>query len=502
MNSSLSASTSPSPQSAKAAPRSRGWEFAPYVWWVIFGAVIWMNLLAIAPTYQFWQRECVIGECYDMQLRLFQLRAWLAMGFTREAYAALALASTLLPAAVYILVGLILFRAKPRDGMVYFTSLTLVLFGGVTYSGILGILARENPLWWYPVLALDLLGSVFIIAFFYVFPNGHFAPRWMRYVLALYALEQVLELLNNPPINLRFMPEIVVDGAFILSVLSVVATQVYRYRRVATPAERRQTKWVVYATSLALIGFIGSALLFVSIQALYENVLAEVMLTFLLAVLISVIPISIAIAMLRARLWDIDLIINRTIVYGAMTAIVAGLLAVLSDLARKFFLALTGETSELAPIVATLLIVALFEPIRKRVQGFVDRHFKYATGTLGAFGDKVSEFVQMNDAHALARRFLQETLTSFDVASGAVYLGEGNAMQLVASAGNWSGHGALGVPLEYAGKRVGLIALAARKNGDAYSEQDRAGLDKIAAVVAHAIVLAETLKQAPVQAST
>ena len=59
-----------------------------------------------------------------------------------------------------------------------------------------------------------------------------------------------------------------------------------------------------------------------------------------------------------------------------MTAIIAGLLAVLSDLAKRFFLAVTGETSEFAPIVATLIIVAAFEPIRKRVQDFMDRHFK------------------------------------------------------------------------------------------------------------------------------
>lgn len=480
---------------AKPAPPKRipaPWVAATQIfWWLVFAAVVGMNLLAISPLYEFLQHACVSDECNDFQLRLFLFRGWLAMGFTAQAYAAIAMAVNFIPTFAYLIVGAILFFAKPIERMVYFTSLVLILFGGVTYSGTVIILTQQNPLWWYPIVVFNFLGGLGILVFFFLFPNGELAPPWSRYWVAFLFLHQVLETINFRPINLRFLPQVYVDVVFVVSVMSVVIAQLWRYRYVSNATERRQTKWVVYGTSLALFTFIGAALTFVAIPGLTENVLAEVGLSLILGVLISIIPISIAIAMLRSRLWDIDLIINRTIVYGSMTAIIAGMLAVLSDAARKFFLALTGETSEIAPMVATLLIVALFEPIRKRVQEFVDRHFKYATGALGAFGDKVSEFVQMNDADALAKRFLKETLASFDVESGAIYLGHDKSLRLVSSAGEWNGRAVLGVPLEHAGRSVGLLALGTRTSGDTFSEQERASLQKTAAVVAHAIVLAE-----------
>ncbi len=167
------------------------------------------------------------------------------------------------------------------------------------------------------------------------------------------------------------------------------------------------------------------------------------------------IPISIGIAILRSRLWDIDLILNRTLVYGV--------LAVSSDLTKRFFLAVTGESTELAPIVATLVVVALFEPLKCRGETFVDRHFKYATGTFGAFGDELSKFVTLNDPEAPSTQFLQEAVGSLGAENGAVYLGAGSHLHLVQSVGKWDGHAEIAVPLESAGTGVGLIALGAYK---------------------------------------
>jgi hypothetical protein len=286
------------------------------------------------------------------------------------------------------------------------------------------------------------------------------------------------------------MPQFVVDATFIATILAVVAVQLYRYRWVSNARERRQTKWVVYGTSISLVGFISAALLFVTLPPLYESVIANVSLTFLLALLISAIPVCIAIALLRARLWDIDLIINRTLVYGVMTAIVAGLLAVLSDLAKGVFLALTGRATELAPMVATLMIVALFDPIRKRVQGFVDRHFKYATGTFGEFAEELARYVQMNDADELARRFLKEALATFDARGGAVYLGQGAEQRVVSTVGTWDGQAGMSAPLEYGGKNWGMVELGPALNGDPYDDAERASLKNMSALVARAIQVA------------
>lgn len=484
------------PQSKTLIPRNLT-ALAQLGWWLVFGAIVILNLLALPLNYQGLQRECVGGLCIDQQLGFLELRGWLELGLSRASYATVALGISLLPIVIYLGTALFLYRSKPDARIVYFTSLILILFGGVSFPGLLKALARDNTVWWFPVLTLDYLGSVGVVAFFYLFPNGQFLPRWTRVALLLWAIEQVLERLDAPPLDWNFLPLAFLDVAFLLAILSAIVAQVLRYRRHSTPTERQQTKWVVLGTTTALTGLLVSYLIFGLSPSLQQSVIAEVTLSFVLSVLICLIPISIAIAMLRARLWDIDLILNRALVYGTVTAVLTGLLAVSADLAKRFFVAVSGA-SDLAPIFATLIVVAAFEPIRKRAQLFADRHVKYATGTLGAFGDELNTFVRLNDADALAQRFLQEAIKTFGAGSGAVYLGNGTQMRLVSSVGAWNGNAALAVPMEYAGITAGLIALGVRTNGEHYDEAQRENLKQMAALVAHAIELTQHLKHGTV----
>lgn len=476
--------------------------FARVTWWIAFAATVVLNLLALPLNLQLLQRECVSPPCFGNQLNLVLFRNWLAMGFSREDYAQLSVAIGLVPLVIFLSIALILFVRKSEDPIVFFTSLMLLTFGG-TYSDFITVLARENALWWIPAIGLEYIGSVLVMVFFYIFPNGKFVPRWTRFIAVFWTFEQLLEVLNNPPINLRFLPTGFVDVAFVAVAASAVFALLYRYRRVQNSAEHRQTKWVVFGTITGLVGVVASVLLFSFVLSLQENVAAGVILTVLLALFVSLIPISIGISILRSRLWDIDLIINRTLVYGTVTAILAGVLAVSSDLTKRFFLALTGESSELAPILATLIVVAAFEPLRKRVQKFADQHVKYSTGSLGAFGEELGKYLELNDPDALARRFLKESLSSLRAASGAIYLGQGSHLQMVTSEGEWKGRAELAVPMEHAGRHVGLVALGERANGETYDEDDRKALKEMSELVARAIELAEHLEHegTPVQPS-
>jgi len=175
----------------------------------------------------------------------------------------------------------------------------------------------------------------------------------------------------------------------------MVWSQIYRFRRVSSPAQRQQTKWVVFGLTLGVAGTFP-----LQLPVDLSLVGGDTPLTLLLldagfSLSLLLIPLSIGVAVLRSHLFDIDLLINRTLVYGLLTALLVlvyfgGIVAL-----QRVFVALTGEKSTLAVVASTLAIAALFSPLRRGIQSFIDRRFyrrKYdARKTLEAFSAKLRE---------------------------------------------------------------------------------------------------------------
>jgi hypothetical protein len=163
--------------------------------------------------------------------------------------------------------------------------------------------------------------------------------------------------------------------------------------RHARELERQQIKWFVYATVLTICGGI---LTYPVSEAIGSQWLKWVgFVPFIVGVM--AIPISMGIAILRYRLYEIDTLINRTLVYGALTAILAGVYFGGVAMTQVILRALTGqgEQPQLAIVVSTLVIAALFNPLRRRIQSFIDRRFyrrKYdAAKTLEAFSARLRD---------------------------------------------------------------------------------------------------------------
>jgi hypothetical protein len=211
--------------------------------------------------------------------------------------------------------------------------------------------------------------------------------------------------------------------------------------------------------------------------------------------------LSLGIAILRHRLWDIDLLINRTLVYVPLTAILAGLFSALLGVSQRAFVALTGDKSDAAVVVTTLVVVAAFEPIRAGLRTTVDRYFREAPDRarpLKAFGEQMRWVAQVIDVAEMTRRVLDEAVAAFEAECGELSLLAGSSAPLRHTRGDWRADRArLSVPLESGGVRVGLIALGARRGNADYTASDQQLLQSIAATVVSVVRVAGTASGLP-----
>src|SRR5215218_1541253 len=249
-----------------------------------------------------------------------------------------------------------------------------------------------SPFWTVSARVVGFLGAASFALFAYVFPDGRFVPRWSRW-LALAAIMVVApgSLFPHSLLSTLRYPLVNVLGSFVL-VGMVLFVQGYRYTRVSDATQRQQTKWVV----LGLVVALGGYCLFLLLDALLPSVLlASLLANTAYFVLLLFIPISIAIAILRYRLYEIDTLINRTLVYGVLTVMLVALYFGGIVVLQTVFVVLIGQQSTLAVVASTLLIAALFNPLRRRIQSFIDRRFyrrKYdARKTLEAFSAKLRD---------------------------------------------------------------------------------------------------------------
>jgi hypothetical protein len=196
--------------------------------------------------------------------------------------------------------------------------------------------------------------------------------------------------------------------------VSSIVVQVYRYFRVSNTIERQQTKWVVFAVVVGVILFLGALLMVLARPDRSQRITQYWFLTSLgFAALSYLLPIAIGIAITRYRLFDIDIIIRKTLVYSVLTALLAliyfGGVVLVQQLTRSI-----TASSDLAIAVSTLVIAALFFPLRRRVQTAIDRRFyrrKYdAAKTLAAFGVTVRDEVELDRLTSELLNVVNETM--------------------------------------------------------------------------------------------
>jgi hypothetical protein len=308
----------------------------------------------------------------------------------------------------FVVIAAVIVLRRSEDWMALLVSFSLIAFGPYLLGGV-NLTLSTLPGW---NLVSQLLLASGVLAFtslFYLFPNGRFVPRSARYLFAAFGVAWLVGTSWNTSEILRGTylggeHSSLVDVVEIVLTLAMlvggIAAQVYRYVRVSGAVERQQTKWVV----VGLIGPILTLVLWLTVLSRLEAFSTSAGALFLLllplmALLALALPASVGISILRYRLFDIDLIIRRTLIYTLLTVILALFYFGSVVFLQQLFRATTGQGSEIAIIVSTLAIAALFNPLRRRIQEVIDRRFyrrKYDAATvLAAFGATARDEVDL-----------------------------------------------------------------------------------------------------------
>jgi hypothetical protein len=355
------------------------------------------------------------------------------LGWSLNGYAGYLTALNLLVIFAHLVIGLIVFWRRSNDPMALAVAFALVTNGAWLPLTLMYGQAPQRALAPSLVHVITYLGLVSGLALLFVFPDGRFVPGWTRALAGGWAgLSLMAIFFPSTPVSLTQW-SILLQIVVLLALAGAgVFAQLYRYLRVSTPLQRQQTKWAILGLTLAVSGPFGYFLPFVIVPAittpevpniLYQRVgsaLFTVSLLFRLGGLtlfnlaLLIFPISFVVAILRYRLWDIDALINRTLVYAALTGSLA-LIYLLGVAALQGILrALTGQGDQLAIVATTLGIAALFNPMRSRIQRGIDRRFyrrRYdASRALAAFSTTVQEKVELEGVSQALLQAIDETV--------------------------------------------------------------------------------------------
>ncbi len=423
------------------------------------------------------------SSCTIQQLSAAAVSTLRNVGLSLGDYIAFYLAVILISTLLCYAVAAILLWRRSDDWMALLVSLMLMSFApGIISNGV------RFSQWFGPEVAphvsslFDSINLAILVLVFFLFPDSRFVPRWTRWIMGLQLALSIF---------FAFLPRFTSDVAnsiaivsFVGILLSLVFAQVYRYRRVSTPTQRQQTKWVVYSLVVSLTLVVGLLVLFQPQPGSLSSAL-DIMANLLL----TLIPLSFAVAILRYHLWDIDLIIKRTLVYGVLTTcVVAVYILVVGYLGALFR---TGNNL-LIELLATGLVAVLFQPLRELLQRAVNR---LLYGQRDEPSRVVSRLAQRLEAtlapDAVLPTIVETVAQALKLPYAAILLKRDDTFFEVAHVGDLQGE-LLTLPLVYRGESIGKLLLAPRAAGEDFTPADFRLLRELThqvSLAAHAIRL-------------
>jgi signal transduction histidine kinase len=415
-----------------------------------------------------------------------------AMHLSAEAFAAYLLALAVLFSTGFIVVGAGIFWRRSDDRMAVFVALALVAFGGTSFAGPVDGLTGHSDIWRLVVTGIYVVGQISIFLFFYLFPDGHFTLRWSWIPAAVGVLLECWIILFAGSAAPQWRLEL--TAAIFSLVFGIgVYVQIYKYRHVSSQLQRQQTKWVVLGMAVAVLAQ-GAELSVFVLQG--PHVLALLIGNTVVTLAFLLIPLSIGVAILRHQLFDIDLLINRTLVYGTLTA---GIIALYIVIVGSFSAVFQGRGNLAISLLATGVVAVIFQPLRQWLQGGVNRLFYGQRDEPYAVISRLSRRLEATFAPDAVLPAIVETVTqALKLPYAAISSFEAGQHTIMASYGTPTPTSSR-LPLVYQAETIGELILAPRNPEELWTAADQRLLEEVArhaGIAVYAVQLTAALRRA------
>ncbi|HJT56307.1 MAG TPA: hypothetical protein VJ761_07430 [Ktedonobacteraceae bacterium] len=391
--------------------------------WIVCALLLLVNFVASIPAYyRLLLIVCTLPnhqQCTNpgqntpsWQLTPGNVEALAHLHLSLSTYAAFFVALNVVVSLLCWGIGLLIFWRKSDEGVGLFVSLLLVFFGAIGFNDtFLGAYVPAQPSLLLQILLYLIQNAAWagLGAFLLTFPTGRFVPRWSGLLVLLWLALNVLY-----PDSLGW-PPVLIAAELLLVLGSTFGVMAYRYARVLNAIQRQQVKWFIYTIAVTFLFYI----IMNGLPSLVPGLsLADSPYQLVFAISTTLIfmfyPLCLGIAILRYRLWDIDVIINRTLVYGSLTALLALIYFGLIFTLQILLGGIIGSNNPVTIVFSTLVIAALFQPLRYHIQRVIDRRFyrrRYdAARTLAEFSGTLRHEVDLSQLSGYLLSVVQETM--------------------------------------------------------------------------------------------
>lgn len=423
---------------------------------------------SIAGYYEILRTECVLRSCSSLApAPPTTVEALADVHLTPDLYALAFVLIECVFACVFYIAAFLLFL-KSRQGMMGSLAVLALITYGTTYTALVYLGSGSGTFAQIPEI-ISAIGWMSISLFFLLFPDGRLTHRWTIYIYIPFCLVQLTSLLfPHTRFELVNWPSTARLVYYMIMIVTIAYSQIVQYKKRSNAIQRQQTKWVVYGFAFSFIG----SMLFggVFVYPVFSSGPASYLyMSIGLYAIACVFPITLSFAILRHRLWDIDPLVNRTIVYGTLSLCIILLYAVLVLYFSSLF---DTEQNFIISLVATGIIAVLFAPLKNKLQLLVNRLMK------GRHDDPYSVIKELGDRlikpiapDTVLTAVIESIRKALRVPYAGIAVGVNGNETMAAESGK-TRFDLCSFPILHGGEELGSLLLSSRSRDEAFTGED------------------------------